>query len=357
LTPNEGPSETRYYDKKTNLIVKTEMSLKLPVGVIPLESYPSDYRKVDGILLQHRIRQVVAGMQELLTVVESIEHNVEMPKDRFKLPEDVRALVDKQKSKESAAVDTQTDKVKAGDRRNVVITVVYDNNPGLEGLTTDWGFGCLIQGTQKTILFDTGGNGRILLENMGRLNLDPNEIDVVVLSHIHGDHTGGLASVARDRKDLPVYIPVGFPSAFKDHVRSLKARPIEAATSEVICRGVRTTGTLGKGAIEEQGLCVKTRRGWVLITGCAHPGVERMAAQAKEITGGPICLVMGGFHLLRRSPSQINAVIDRFKELGIQRVAPVHCTGEPARNLFKQRFGEGCNLGGVGTVFEFDQPD
>lgn len=238
----------------------------------------------------------------------------------------------------------------------IAMTIVYDNNPGQKGLTPAWGFACLIQGPEKTILFDTGGDGRVLLDNMRRLDLEPKEIDVVVLSHIHGDHTGGLPSILQIRTAVPVYMPSGFPSAFKQQVRSLGAEPKEAAESEVICRGVRTTGTLGKGAIEEHGLCVETCKGWVLITGCAHPGVANMAAQAKQITGGPIHLVVGGFHMGGHPKAKINAVIDRFEELGIQTVAPCHCSGEQARSLFKQRFGDRCSLAGVGSVFRF-QPD
>jgi 7,8-dihydropterin-6-yl-methyl-4-(beta-D-ribofuranosyl)aminobenzene 5'-phosphate synthase len=74
----------------------------------------------------------------------------------------------------------------------LLITVVYDNNPYIEGLTTSWGFACVIKEAEKTILFDTGGDSAVLLNNMQQLGMDPKEIDVVVLSHIHGDHVGGL---------------------------------------------------------------------------------------------------------------------------------------------------------------------
>ena len=235
----------------------------------------------------------------------------------------------------------------------VVVTIVYDNNAGRKDLTASWGFACVIQGLEKTILFDTGGDGKILLENMRRLDLDPEAIEVIVLSHIHGDHTGGLSSVLRERSDVPVYMPSGFPSAFIEQVRSLGGRPQEAAKSAVICRGARTTGTLGRGAIEEQGLCVKTAAGWVMITGCAHPGVENLAAMAQETVGEALRLVVGGCHLGRQSSSRINAVLDRLEKLGVQKVAPCHCSGDLARELFAQRYGDRCELAGVGTVFQF----
>jgi len=72
------------------------------------------------------------------------------------------------------------------------ITVIYDNNPYTEGLRAEWGLSCLIRGSERTILFDTGGNGSFLLENMNELGIDPQKIDTVVLSHLHSDHVGGL---------------------------------------------------------------------------------------------------------------------------------------------------------------------
>ena len=79
------------------------------------------------------------------------------------------------------------------DINNLSITVVYDNNPHKQGLQTEWGFSAYITGPEKTILFDTGGSS-VLLDNMEKLQIEPNSIDTVVLSHIHADHTGGLSS-------------------------------------------------------------------------------------------------------------------------------------------------------------------
>ncbi len=76
---------------------------------------------------------------------------------------------------------------------NLAITVTYDNNPCKQGLETAWGFSATFTGAEKTILLDTGG-GRSLLDNMEKSAIEPDSIDVVVLSHIHGDHTGGLGS-------------------------------------------------------------------------------------------------------------------------------------------------------------------
>jgi 7,8-dihydropterin-6-yl-methyl-4-(beta-D-ribofuranosyl)aminobenzene 5'-phosphate synthase len=232
-------------------------------------------------------------------------------------------------------------------------TILYDNYPGPKELNAQWGFSCVIRGPEKTILFDTGGDGAVLLGNMRQLKVDPKEIDVVVLSHIHWDHTGGVPSIAAEKAGLPVYIPSGFPEAFHAQAKSIGTRTIEAAESVEICPGVQTTGTLGRGAIEEHGLCVKTDDGWAMVTGCAHPGVEKMAAEAKRVTGGPLRLVLGGFHLGADSTSRTDAIIDRLEKLDVRQVAPTHCTENVIRTQFKKRYGDRCELAHLGSVFRF----
>jgi 7,8-dihydropterin-6-yl-methyl-4-(beta-D-ribofuranosyl)aminobenzene 5'-phosphate synthase len=240
---------------------------------------------------------------------------------------------------------------RASVKGEIVITIVYDNNAGRADLTPAWGFGCVVQGLEKTILFDTGGDGRILLANMRSLGIKADQIDAVVISHIHGDHAGGLDSFLSLRPGVPVFIPAGFPESFKRQIRARGSDPAEAEETVEVCPGAKTTGTLGKGAIEEHGLCVKAPSGWVLITGCAHPGVGNMAAKAKAVTGGPIELAAGGFHMGSYSKAQVEAVIDRFRELGVERVAPCHCSGDGARQLFAAHYGQRCTLAGVGSVF------
>ena len=96
LTPEEGKPETRYYDKKTNLLVKVTKIVKTPMGEIPAEVMVSGYKDINGILIPHTLKQKGFG-QELLIVLETIRHNTDIPKDRFDLPEDVKALLEKPK--------------------------------------------------------------------------------------------------------------------------------------------------------------------------------------------------------------------------------------------------------------------
>ncbi|MGC9356605.1 MAG: MBL fold metallo-hydrolase [Anaerolineae bacterium] len=230
---------------------------------------------------------------------------------------------------------------------------MYDNNRGAEGLRTDWGFACLIEFEERVILFDTGGDGPILLANMEALGKEPSMVDVVVLSHVHGDHTGGLAGLLEAGAEPEVYVPASFPAAFKQQV-ARDASLVEVEEPVEILPGVYTTGEV-EGRIIEQALVVETAKGWVLVTGCAHPGIVKMAAQAREVTGGKIALVMGGFHLRSERVDQIEEVISGLRDLDVASVAPVHCSGDRARELFKEAFGEGCQLVGVGAVFRFER--
>ncbi len=87
----------------------------------------------------------------------------------------------------------------------VSITVVYDNNPFMKGLQTDWGFACLVGVGKTMILFDTGDKGNILLSNMEKLGIDPQTIDLVFLSHFHHDHTGGLNELLHKNTKLKIF--------------------------------------------------------------------------------------------------------------------------------------------------------
>ncbi|MFQ6036679.1 MAG: MBL fold metallo-hydrolase [Sedimentisphaerales bacterium] len=258
---------------------------------------------------------------------------------------------------------------------NLTIKVVYDNNPykgsqrpyssagvAQQELGTAWGFSAFITGTDpqprlatevagawKNILFDTGGDGSLLLSNMKKLAIEPNRIDVVVLSHIHGDHSGGLASFLQKNQKTEVFLPEAFPKKFKDSLQQYQAKVIEVQQPLKICENVYSAGQFGKW-IKEQSLIIRTKSGLVVIIGCAHPGIVKMVSMAKDLIKDDILLVMGGFHLEWATKAKIEKIISAFKQLGVQYVGPCHCTGEKARHLFENHFGKNYINIGVGKV-------
>lgn len=233
----------------------------------------------------------------------------------------------------------------APDRLN--ITILYDNNPYDERLKTAWGFSCLVERGDLTLLFDAGGDAQTLLSNMAILGLDPAAIDIVVLSHIHGDHVGGLGGILAANQGIAVYVPRSFPASLKGQVKR-SAHLVEVREPTEIAAGVYSTGEMGSG-IREQSLALVTKQGLVVITGCAHPGIVEIVAKAKEITGEEVYLAMGGFHLSGAGQGRIKSIIEEFRRLGVQRVAPCHCSGDLARRSFKASYGEACILAGVGS--------
>jgi 7,8-dihydropterin-6-yl-methyl-4-(beta-D-ribofuranosyl)aminobenzene 5'-phosphate synthase len=237
--------------------------------------------------------------------------------------------------------------------KSLSITVVYDNNLYKEGLTTSWGFACVIKGAEKTILFDTGGSSAVLLSNMQHLGIDPKEIDIVVLSHIHSDHVGGLNGFLQENMNVTVYLPATFPPGFKESLKRAGIRTVEVNDPARICKGVYSSGVLGS-MIKEQALMISTDRGLIVITGCAHPGIVNILKSVKERTAVNILLVMGGFHLGAMRKTQLEKIIVNFRKLGVEQVGPCHCTGDFARQTFKQEYGNDYLNVGVGRLIGFE---
>lgn len=215
------------------------------------------------------------------------------------------------------------------------LTTVYDNEVYAHdpALKAGWGFSCFIEGAAN-VLFDTGWDGNILLSNMKVLGINPQDIDVVVLSHEHWDHAGGLAMLLHACTSPEVYVPstlskrlIGEISAL-GHVREVGAEPFE------VVKGVYSTGLL-KNEVEEQSLVLE---GGIVLTGCAHPGVERILKRARELM--PITGIMGGLH----SFSRLHLLSD------MSMISACHCTvhkDEIAR-LYPDRYVKN----GVGKVID-----
>lgn len=204
----------------------------------------------------------------------------------------------------------------------IKITIIYDNNAE-KGLQADWGFSCLLE-NEKTILFDTGANGRILLGNMEKLGINPKSIDEVFISHSHFDHTGGLAEFLGINEKVKIYIPSSF--------RGLKNRDIvEIKEPLKIHADIFSTGELDG---IEQSLVVNTEKGLAVITGCSHPGVDKIMERAKDIGRSigqtKIYAVIGGYHGFNK--------FDRLKELAY--IGACHCTQykEKIQALYPDKF-------------------
>ncbi len=203
-----------------------------------------------------------------------------------------------------------------------------------------------------TIVFDTGGSGLTLLENMSEMNINPAEVQNVVLSHKHNDHTAGLQALLSAGADPKIYLLPSFSSSFKNQF-SQQAEVIEVVPGLLIEERISTLGEI-QGSPPDQALVIDTPRGLVVITGCAHPGVVKIVLAAKRQFKEEIYLEMGGFHLGSSSSYQVKQIIKEFQRIGVVHVAPCLCTGDRAINQFREAFGENFISVGAGAVIEIE---
>ncbi|MGB2988887.1 MAG: MBL fold metallo-hydrolase, partial [Candidatus Zixiibacteriota bacterium] len=148
-----------------------------------------------------------------------------------------------------------------------------------------------------------------------------------------------------------VYLPKSFPNDFKKDVESFKAKVVEVGDPVEVTERVSSTGELGT-SMREQSLIVKTSRGLVVLTGCAHPGIVDILKEVKKIKGEDIYLVLGGFHLLNMSESELKEVIKGFRALKVRKAAPCHCSGDKTRELFREEYKEDFISNCVGKIIE-----
>jgi len=99
---------------------------------------------------------------------------------------------------------------------------------------------------------------------------------------------------------------------------------------------------------------INTRKGLVVITGCAHPGIVDIVRRAKEIIKTNVYLVMGGFHLKGMSERQIDGIVEGFKREGVEKVGACHCSGDLARKIFEKAYHKDSIRVGVGKIIEID---
>ena len=190
------------------------------------------------------------------------------------------------------------------------IKILYDNE-GKKGFQSGWGFAALID---NDTLFDTGENAASLSANMQAFGIEPEQIRQVVLSHEDRDHVGGIA-ILKQCGPVTVYLPISFSRRIKGEIKRLNGRAevVDVAENTEIGSDMIVIGPLGLRK-REISLVMRTNKGLVLVTGCAHPGLNKIMENARQF--GDIYAVIGGFHGF----SKLKALAD------VTVIVPCHCT-------------------------------
>lgn len=235
-----------------------------------------------------------------------------------------------------------------GIKNPVTVKVIYDNYSISDEFTSDWGFSLLISGLNSIVLFDTGENPKIFESNYRKMLLNNFNVDFLVLSHEHSDHTGGIKGFVKIKKNIPVIIPQSSSAEFKKKLIKSELEPLLVNRPAIICPNLYSSGEFS-GSIPEQTLVLNTSKGLVIMTGCSHPGIVEMLKEIKSSFNKNIYMVFGGFHLLNKSDKEIENIIAEMKALGIVKCGATHCTGDKQIKLFKESFGTNFIELGVGN--------
>ena len=264
------------------------------------------------------------------------------------------------------------------------VTILYDAFGDQPGLERDWGFSALVEYGGRRILFDAGNDGEIFARNVRALKVDLRHLDFVVISHRHGDHTGGLGYLLRVNPKVTIYAPYERFGLFGGPVPATIIRPdtalpprmryfggtvpAELSSSSVwprahfvrvdtlteVAPGVALVSTVSRtpGTLElhELSLVLRTPEGLVVIVGCAHPGIETIL-EATRAYGDHVHEIFGGLHLVSTADPEIERIASSLRDhWRLDLIAPGHCTGEPAFDALARAFGDRYVYAGLGTV-------
>jgi 7,8-dihydropterin-6-yl-methyl-4-(beta-D-ribofuranosyl)aminobenzene 5'-phosphate synthase len=255
--------------------------------------------------------------------------------------------------------------------RSVKVTVLSTMLADVNGIG-EWGFAALVEVDGYRLLFDTGAREETVLRNAAELKVDLADVTDVVLSHNHGDHTGGLLTLRRalqSRNALAlsrghvapgIFLPrrsEGDGDAERNPMRAVReayeatgAKVVEHPKAEQLAPGVWLTGPVvrrhpernfPKGARiatsdgvvedtipEDMSLVVDLGDALVVVTGCGHAGIGNILAQAREMVPGvPVRAVVGGLHLLDADEKALGWTAERMREAGVGHLLGAHCTG------------------------------
>jgi 7,8-dihydropterin-6-yl-methyl-4-(beta-D-ribofuranosyl)aminobenzene 5'-phosphate synthase len=248
----------------------------------------------------------------------------------------------------------------------------------------EWGFAALVEVDGKRLLFDTGARPDTVLQNVRSMHVDLAGIDDVILSHNHGDHTGGLVRLRREYPQAlgrthvapAIFWPrrSGWMAQVKKEYEELGGRFVVHDGPAEILPGVWFTGPVprtfpernfppggvvqqpdGKDVAddipEDSSLIFDTAEGLVVLSGCGHAGVVNTAVYARKIVApSRIVFLIGGFHFLVADDKTLEWTATKLRELGVGSFIGAHCTGIEATWQLRRLLGLSRKSAIVGAV-------
>jgi 7,8-dihydropterin-6-yl-methyl-4-(beta-D-ribofuranosyl)aminobenzene 5'-phosphate synthase len=271
-------------------------------------------------------------------------------------------------------------------------TILVDDHSGRPELHCEHGFSIWLEADGHSILFDTGQSG-MFIRNAESLGIIPHFAELLVLSHGHYDHTGGIPELLKRNSSLFVYChpdtyiprysrqmdgmmkPIGINEQSENALNRIDDCVFRVTGPIYLSADMGITGPIPRRAAiedtggsffidplsknpdpveDDQAMWFSTAQGLVVVTGCCHSGLINTISYIKSLTGNkPLHTVIGGLHLLRASIGRIESTCNYLQSTGIKRIMPCHCTGENAIEALKMRFGQKVEHGMTGAHFSF----
>jgi len=229
--------------------------------------------------------------------------------------------------------------------------IIFDNQKYNTNLDNLWGFSCVIELNNKKILFDTGSNGRVLLKNAKKMDIDFKDIDIVFISHSHWDHIGGLDTVIEENPNITLIIPNTLSKhLIKDLQTLVKNVIIIEERFTKLDLNLYSTGIMGDD-MKEHSLVIEKNNKLYIVSGCSHAGIDNIEQKVIHNLNKKIEYIIGGFHMMYKSATEIQKII---KNLQTKYLTATHCTGDIGIGMLKLRYKNRFINGGAGAIIKID---
>lgn len=274
----------------------------------------------------------------------------------------------------------------------IKISILVDNSSYIPSVGCEHGFACWIEIDEHRVLFDTGASN-LIRQNATYLGINLEDINAIIISHGHYDHTGGLPYIWGSSRIVPLYLhPFALTNRYRISQNIVKDIGIPLHVKELINNNISwiryvqkpvqllphlwLTGPIPRVHPQEahldkffldtsaqqldlipddQAIYILSAKGLIVLLGCAHAGVINTIVYIRELTRSlPLLAIIGGMHLQEMPATHIEWTAAQLKKFQPSLIIPTHCTGAKASSILKDHFKEAWHPGGVGACFEFE---